>query len=58
MVTMDNTLNWLTFRDYGSIVKVTWGYYVSKLTLFMWYFLEFRGDEEAGVGSYAEDAVT
>ena len=39
MVTMDKTLNWFTFCDNGSIFKVTGGHYVSKVTLFMWYFL-------------------
>ena len=39
IVSMDKTLNWLTFRDLGSIFKVTKGHYVSKLTLFTWYFL-------------------
>ena len=33
------TLNWLTFCDYGSIFKVAGGHYVSKLNLFMRYFL-------------------
>ena len=32
MVTIDKTLNWFTFRDYGSIFKVTEIHYVSKLT--------------------------
>ena len=40
MVTMDNTLNGFPFHDHGSIFKVPEGY-VSKLTLFMRYFLEF-----------------
>ena len=35
MVTMDKTLNWLTFCDLDSIFKVTGGDYVSKLTLLM-----------------------
>ena len=41
-MSMDKTLNWLTFYDYGSILKVTGGHYVSKLTLFMQYFLVFH----------------
>ena len=40
MVTMDKSLNWLTFSDYGSIFNVPEGPYVSKLTLFMRYFLQ------------------
>ena len=34
MVIMDKSLNWIFFRDYGSIFKVSWDHYVSKLTLF------------------------
>ena len=41
MVTMNKILNWVTFPDYGSICKVKGGHYVSKLTLFAQYFLEF-----------------
>ena len=41
MVTMDKTFDWLTFHDYGSIFKVTGHHYVSKLTLFTWYFQQF-----------------
>ena len=44
MVTMVKTLNWLTFCDLGSIFKITEGHYVSKLTLFMRYFLQFCTD--------------
>ena len=40
VVTMDKTLNWLTFRDYVSIFKVTGGHYVSKLTFFARCFLK------------------
>ena len=40
MAIMDKTLNWLTFRDCGSIFKVTGGH-ASKLTLFTQYFLQF-----------------
>ena len=41
VVTMDKTLNSLPFCDYDSIFKVIGGHYVSKLTLFMLYFLQF-----------------
>ena len=34
MVTLDKTLNWLTFCEICSIFKVTGGHYVSKFTLF------------------------
>ena len=40
MVTIDKTLNWLTFYDYGSVFKVT-RHYVSKLTLFTQCCLQF-----------------
>ena len=40
IMTMDKAVNWLTFRDYGSIFKATGFQYVSKLTLFTWYFLQ------------------
>ena len=41
MVNKDETVNWLPFRDLGSIFKVTGDHYVSKLTLFTWYFWQF-----------------
>ena len=39
MLTTEKTLNEFTFHDYGSVFKVKRGHYVSKLTLFMQYFL-------------------
>ena len=39
MVSMDKTLNWLTFHDFDWIFNVTGDHYVTKLTLFMQYFL-------------------
>ena len=47
----------LTFRDYGSIFKVTWGHYVSKLTLFTQYFLQFftNGFQILRYGDYGQN---
>ena len=57
MVTMEKILHWLMFRDYGSLFKVTGGHYVSKLTLFTCYFLQFftNGLQILRYGDHGQD---
>ena len=57
MVTMEQTLNWLTLCGYGSICTVKGGHYVSKLTLLMQYFLQFfaNGFQTLIYGDHGQD---